>query len=226
MPRIQKLLSNYGYCSRRTAEDLIRQGRVKVNRQLACLGDNASLEDRIYVDNKPIKKQEKVYLMLNKPLCCVTASKDNKFKTVMDYIKIKQRVFPVGRLDYNTSGLLLFTNDGDFTNKVLHPRYETKKTYLVEINRPINQAEISLIEKGVYLGDGKTAPAEVKQCSPILLEVTIHEGRKRIIRRIFKKLKFQVESLKRIKIGSLSLGNLKPGKYTLLSESDRQKIFQ
>jgi 23S rRNA pseudouridine2605 synthase len=226
MPRVQKLLSNYGYCSRRKAEQLIKDGRVKVNNRIACLGDNASLDDKIRVDNKPIRKQAKVYLMFNKPLGCVTASTDKKFRTVMDYVKIKERVFPVGRLDYNTSGLLLLTNDGDFANKVMHPRYETKKTYLVEIDRPIDQAEIGLIRNGIYLRDGKTNPAEVKQHSPLLLEVVIHEGRKRIIRRMFKKLRFEVKALKRIKIGGLSLGNLKPGKYSLLSESDKKKIFQ
>ncbi len=225
MPRVQKLLSNYGHCSRRKAEELIQQGRVKVNNKVVYLGDKACLDDEIRVDNKPVRKQKNVYLMLNKTLGCITASTDKKFKTVMDYIKIKQRVFPVGRLDYNTSGLLLLTNDGDFTNNVLHPRYEIKKTYLVEINKPINQAEISSIRNGIYLGDGKTAPAEVKQRSPVLLEVVIHEGRKRIIRRIFKKLRFEVMSLKRIKIGKLDLGNLKPGKYILLSEADRKKIF-
>lgn len=225
MHRIQKLLSNYGYCSRRKAEELIKQGRVRVNNKLASLGDSASLEDRICVDNKPIAKQTKVYLKFNKPLGCVTAAKDKKFKTVMDYIKIRQRVFPVGRLDYHTSGLLLLTNDGDFANSVMHPRYETKKTYLVEIDRPIENKEIRKIESGVLLEDGKTSPAGIKKRSAVLLEVIIHEGKRHIVRRIFQGLGFKVKSLKRIKIGGLDLGNLKPGKYAILNESDKQKIF-
>ncbi len=226
MPRIQKLLSNYGYCSRRQAEELIRQGRVSVNNKVASLGGIASDDDRICVDNKPIKRQARVYLAFNKPLACVTASRDRKFRTVMDYIRIKQRVFPIGRLDYNTSGLLLLTNDGDFANSIMHPRYEIEKTYLIETDKPVRQGEIRLIEAGIRLEDGKTSPARLKKHSPVLLELTIHEGKKHIVRRIFQKLGFKVKSLKRIKIGGLGLGNLKPGKYTLLSESDRQKIFR
>lgn len=195
-----------------------------VNNKLVSLGDKVSEDDKICVDGKPIKRQAKVYLMFNKPLGCVTASKDKKFRTVMDYIKTRQRVFPVGRLDYSTSGLLLLTNDGDFANNVMHPRYGIKKTYLVEIDKPIREREIRLVESGIHLEDGKTSPAKVKKQSPLLLEVVIHEGKKRIIRRIFEKLGFKVKSLKRIKIGGLNLGNLKPGEYTFLSESDKQKI--
>ena len=124
MHRVQKLLSNYGYCSRRKAEEIIKQGRVRVNDKLITIGDKASEEDKIYVDDKLVEKEKKVYLMFNKPVKCVTALNDNKFKTVMDYIKIKERVFPIGRLDYLTSGLLLLTNDGDFANKIMHPRYK------------------------------------------------------------------------------------------------------
>ena len=125
--RIQKLMSNFGYCSRRRAEEIIQENRVKVNGKLITIGDKCKETDRISVDGIPIKKEIKVYLIFNKPPKCVTALKDEKYKTVMDYIKVKERVFPVGRLDFNTSGLLLLTNDGDFANKIMHPSNEIKK---------------------------------------------------------------------------------------------------
>lgn len=220
MQRVQKLLSNYGYCSRRKAEELIKGGHVKVNDKVISIGDKASEDDKIYVDNKLVKKQKKIYLMFNKPVGCVTASRDSVFDTVMDYIDVKERVFPVGRLDYNTSGLLLLTNDGDFANRVMHPRYETKKTYLVGLRSSIDDKQILQIEGGVMLEDGKTSPAKVKKHSPKLLEITIHEGKNRIIKRIFEKLGLKTKFLKRIKIGRLELGNLKEGKYRRLTEKE------
>lgn len=225
MYRIQKLLSNSGYCSRRKAEELIKQDRVRVNGRVISIGDKASEDDKIYIDGKPIKKQARTYLMFNKPVGCVTALSDKKFKTVMDYIKLEQRVFPVGRLDYNTSGLLLFTNDGDFANNILHPSYEITKTYLVKTDKPINKQKIVLLEAGIGLKDGKTSPAKVKEHNPTLLEVTIHEGKNRILRRIFKQLGLGVISLKRIKVGNLCVGDLKPGKYRPLTKTDKQRIF-
>jgi len=139
----------------------------------------------------------------------------------MDYIKIKERVFPIGRLDYNTTGLLLLTNDGDFANKIMHPRYEINKTYLVHIDKPITQEQIKQIENGVELKDGLTSTSKINVINPKKLEITIHEGKNRIVRRIFNKLEFEVISLKRIKIGNLKL-NLKIGQYRELTE---QEIF-
>lgn len=225
MHRVQKLLSNSGYCSRRKAEELIKQGRVTVNGRVISIGDKASADNKIYVDGKLIKRQRKIYLMFNKPQGCLTALKDKKLKTIMDYIKLEQRVFPIGRLDYNTSGLLLLTNDGDFANNILHPRYKITKTYLAGIDKPISRREITLIETGIELEDGKTSPAKVKKHNPTLLEVTIHEGKNRILRRIFEKLGFKVKSLKRIKTGNLTIGDLKPGKYKPLTKKDKERIF-
>jgi 23S rRNA pseudouridine2605 synthase len=225
MHRVQKLLSNYGYCSRRKAEELIQEGRVKVNGKVISIGDKASENDKIYVDNQTVRKQKKVYLMFNKPKSCVTALKDSMFDTVMDYINIEERVFPIGRLDYNTSGLLLFTNDGDFANKVMHPRYEIKKTYLAGLRNKIDEKQIDAIEKGVMLEDGKTSPAKVKKRNPNLIEIRIHEGKNRIVRRILKKLGLQIKFLRRIKIGKLDLGDLKEKSYRFLTEKDIKKIF-
>ena len=224
MHRVQKLLSNYGYCSRRKAEELIKEGRVKVNGKVISIGDKASEKDNIYVNGDPVKAEKKAYLMFHKPVGCVTALRDEKYKTVMDYIKIKERVFPVGRLDWNTSGLLLLTNDGEFANNVMHPRYEIKKTYAVDVDK-ISDEDISQIEKGVELEDGKTSPAKVKKISERRIEITIHEGRNRIIRRIFEKLGIEIKFLKRVRVGGLSLVGLKEGKYKELTKKDINKVF-
>lgn len=226
MHRVQKLLNNYGYCSRRKAEELIRQRRVTLGGRVISIGDKASRDDGVCVDGKLIKEQKRVYLMFNKPSGCVTALRDERFRTVMDYIALRERVFPVGRLDYNTSGLLLLTNDGDFANSIMHPRYEISKTYLAALNKPISGKEIALIEMGLELGDGRMSPVKVKKLKPDLLEVTIHEGKNRIIRRLFEKLDFKLRFLKRLRVGDLSLGDLRPGRYKSLTKKDRERIFK
>ena len=223
--RVQKLLSNYGYCSRRKAEELIKKGKVVVKGEIISLGAKATYGEKIYVEGKPILPSKKLYLMFNKPRGCVTAVKDKKFKTVMDYIKIKERVFPVGRLDFNTSGLLLLTNDGDFANKVMHPRNKVTKTYLVETGQAVNKKEIALIEKGIEIDGEKVTSLRVKKHRSNLVELTICEGRKHIVRKIFSKLGIKVKTLKRIKIGNLSLGNLKVGKYRYLKRKEVESIF-
>lgn len=226
MHRVQKLLSNYGYCSRDKAEILIKQGRVKVNNKTITIGDKASEDDKISVDNKPVKKQKRVYLMFNKPIGCVTALTDKFYKTIFHYVKIKERVFPVGRLDYNTSGLLILTNDGDFSNKIQHPRYEIKKTYQVELYNEITEQHIMQIEKGIKLEDGKTQPAKVKLLNKNSMNITIHEGKNRIIRRMMKAIDLKLKTLTRIKIGNLKLNNLQPGKFKHLTEEQKQLIFK
>ncbi|MFH0870641.1 MAG: pseudouridine synthase [archaeon] len=211
--RVQKMLSARGYCSRRKAEELIDAGRVKVNGVVVKLGNKATDQDKIEVDGKPVLGQKFVYLMFNKPVGCVTALTDPEYKTVMDYIKIPERVFPIGRLDYNTSGLLLLTNDGDFANGIMHPRYEIKKTYRVGIDKAITDSQIAKLEAGVMLEDGKTSPAKIKKNRDNEVEITIHEGKKRIVRRMFQSLGFRMRFLERIKVGKLELGNLKLGEY-------------
>jgi 23S rRNA pseudouridine2605 synthase len=223
--RVQKLLSNRGYCSRRKGEELISQGKVKVNGKIIKLGDSAFDTDEIKVGEEIIPKEDYVYLMFNKPLGCVSALTDPKYKTVIDYIKIKERVFPIGRLDYNTTGLLLLTNDGDFANKIIHPRYEIKKTYRVEIDKPIFDKKLDFLRKGVKLEDFTTHPADVKKVGPTILDITIHEGKNRIIRRMIEKLGLRVVSLHRIRIGGLGLYRLKPGEYQYLKQKDLDKIF-
>lgn len=225
MHRVQKLLSNWGYCSRRKAEEFISKGRVKVNDKVIGLGDQASESDIITVDGKRVRAPRRVYLMLNKPLHCVTALRDPQKRTVMDYIRTTERVVPIGRLDYNTTGLLLFTNDGDFANKVMHPRYEIAKKYLVEANEPFSKRQIQQMKSGIVLEDGKTNPAWVKQIGPRTLIITIHEGRNRIVRRMVQALGLKVKFLQRIAVGKLELGTLAPGATRKLTKKELDSIF-
>ncbi|MBU1201863.1 MAG: rRNA pseudouridine synthase [Nanoarchaeota archaeon] len=226
MHRVQKILSNSGHCSRRKAEELIKEGRVRVNDKIISIGDKASDKDKIFVDGKLVKKERKIYLMFNKPQGCVTALKDNQYKTVMDYVNIGERVFPVGRLDYNTSGILLMTNDGDFANKVMHPRNEVKKTYFVMINKSIPYKDVRKIEQGIILEDGtKTSSAKVNRIEENILEISIHEGKKHIVKNIFKSLGYKVNYLERIKIGSLELKDVKPGRYRDLTKKEIEQVF-
>jgi 23S rRNA pseudouridine2605 synthase len=223
--RVQKLMSNYGYCSRRKAEEIIQDGRVKVNGNPITIGDKATEKDVITVDNKPIIKERKVYYMLNKPTKCVTALTDEKYETVMEYMKVKERVFPVGRLDYFTSGLLLFTNDGDFANKIMHPSNEIKKSYVVKLNKPIDEKDKKSLQKGIKLDDGRSSPASLKILGPQMAEITIHEGKNRIVRRMFEALGFTLSFLERVKIGKLDLGSLPTGKFKVLSKREIDLIF-
>ncbi|MBS1266817.1 MAG: hypothetical protein MAG795_00786 [Candidatus Woesearchaeota archaeon] len=226
MHRVQKLLSRYGYCSRRKGEELIKKGRVRVNDRVIKIGDKASKKDKIYVDNKLVKKQKLRYIMFNKPVGCVTSLKSAYNETIMKYIDVKQRVFPVGRLDYETSGLLILTNDGDFANRIMHPRYEVDKTYLLELKKQISKKQILQLEKGVDVGDYTTHPAKVKKINDKSMELTIHEGKKRIVRKMLKALGNRVVFLKRVGIGKLRLGKLRAGEYVELTEREKELIYE
>ena len=224
MDRVQKIMSNAGYCSRRDAEKLIREGRVFVNGKKISLGDQATLKDTITIDGKALVREPPVYIVFHKPTGCVTALTDDRYRTIMHYIKCKERVFPVGRLDMDTSGLLLLTNDGDLANKILHPSYEIKKTYMADLDAPIGPKKMALIERGVDLADGRTSPATVKRIHPERIEISIHEGKNRIVRRMLEALDYKVLRLQRTKIGSLSLGKLKEGKYQRYNEPPKELL--
>ncbi|MBR9703632.1 rRNA pseudouridine synthase, partial [Candidatus Woesearchaeota archaeon] len=211
MERVQKILSNAGYCSRRKAEEYIKNGRVRVNGKVITIGDQAGPEDKIYVDGKKLHRDEKVYLLFHKPTGYVTASTDKHERTIMEFIRTKERVYPVGRLDKDTSGLIFLTNDGDWANSIAHPRYEVTKTYEVETDRKVETEDLQKINKGVRLEDGK-AKARTRRLKRGL-EITLHDGKNRIIRRMFEELGYEVLSLHRTKIGNIGLGRLKVGKY-------------
>lgn len=222
--RLQKYLSSSGIASRRKSEELISQGKVTVNGKVAEIGISIDPEfDKVFVDGVEVKqKNKKIYIMFNKPVDCITTASDEFGReTVIDIISrdIGERVFPVGRLDKNTEGLLLLTNDGDFSNKVMHPKYEVEKTYLALTGGGvISPKEISALRRGVILEDGKTAPAKVtiENINPngtCLIKITIREGRKRQVRRMFDVVGHPVLQLKRISVGKLVLGNLPYGKW-------------
>ncbi|HIJ10990.1 TPA: rRNA pseudouridine synthase [Candidatus Woesearchaeota archaeon] len=220
MHRVQKLLSNYGFCSRRKAEELIEDGLVKVNGVTITLGDKANEDDEITVRGKLVSKPRKVYIMFHKPIHCVTALKDDQHKTVMQYINIKERIFPIGRLDYNTTGMLLLTNDGDFANNIMHPSKEVKKTYRVEASRLLTNLELKQLRKGVILDDGPTRGAVVNKVGEFEYEVIIHEGRNRIIRRMFDVFDVKVRKLRRVGTGKLELGSLELGRWRHLTKKE------
>ena len=224
--RIQKIISAAGVTSRRAAEELIAEGRVRVNGQVVTeLGTKADpSKDHIKVDGKLINpKQPQTYIMLNKPAGFVTTMSDPEGRpTVQDLLKgVKVRVYPVGRLDYNTEGMLILTNDGDFAHLVTHPKHELPKTYLAKIKGVLDERQIENIETGLFLDDGKTAPAKLKKIrkeeANSWVEITITEGRKRQVRRMFDRVGRSVIKLKRIKTGNLVLGDLPEGTFRYLT---------
>ncbi|HSB34270.1 MAG TPA: pseudouridine synthase [Nitrospirota bacterium] len=233
LERIQKIISAAGIASRRAAEQLILDGRVRVNGKVVTeLGTKAdAAKDHIKVDGKLINpRQPLTYIMLNKPAGYVTTMSDPEGRpTVQDLLKgIRIRVYPVGRLDYNTEGLLLLTNDGDFAHLITHPKHEFPKTYRAKVKGVLEDRQIDELEKGIYLDDGKTAPAKVKKLSKeeanSWLEITIHEGRKRQVRRMFDRVGHSVIKLKRVRTGNLVLGDLPEGSFRYLTPDEVQAM--
>lgn len=218
LERVQKIIAESGFCSRRKAEEHIFADEVSVNGKKITIGDKADAnKDIIKVGNHIIKKKKKIYLMLNKPKGYITTSSDlyNR-KKVIDLVEaVGERVFSVGRLDRDSTGLLLMTNDGDWANKIMHPRYVIEKEYLAELDRPIDKKTLDLMNKGIKLSDGFVKP-EVKMISKNYCAITIHEGKNKIVKRIFNEFGFRVIQLKRVRIGDYALGNLKPGKYKMI----------
>jgi 23S rRNA pseudouridine2605 synthase len=230
--RLQKILAKMGIASRRAAEEIILEGRVTVNGQVATLGMKADpSKDHIKLDGKLLTKPEpKVYLMMNKPKGVITTlSETEERPTVRDYLKgIRYRVFPVGRLDFDSEGLLLLTNDGDFAHSILHPSKKIPKTYHVKIKGIIEDEKIYKLRRGIKLDDGITAPAEVKKLRKAeensWIEITIYEGRKRQVRRMLERVGHLVLKLKRVKINGIELGNLPSGEIRYLTPEEVGKI--
>ena len=229
LQRVQKIISGAGLCSRRKAEDMIKNGQVKVNGKIIRIGTSADpFKDKIMVDDQKLLQQPKIYIAFNKPPDCLTTLTDPKGrKTIFHYVQIKERIIPVGRLDFRTQGLLLLTNDGDFANKVMHPRYEVEKTYLVFLDRKFMIEDVDKIKKGIDVEEIKTRGAKVRYASPVkdVIELTIHEGQNRVVRRMMKHLNYNVKKLIRIKIGHVSLGNLAQGRTRKLSHEEVKKFM-
>lgn len=230
--RVQKILSKCGIASRRRAEEMISEGRVTVNGAVATLGMKADfLRDHVKIDGKLIRTTEpEVYIIFNKPEGCITSLEDpGKRATVKGYLKgVRARVYPVGRLDYNSEGLLLLTNDGILANSILHPKKKIPKAYHVKVDGLPDESDMEKLRKGIKLEDGLTAPARVKRIKKTeansWLEMTIYEGRKRQIRRMLQKINHPVIRLRRVRIDGLELGALPSGAFRYLSPEEVTKL--
>lgn len=227
--RLQKILSRAGVTSRRAAETMIVDGRISVNGQIVTeLGTKADPEtDLIKVDGKPVViSKKRVYLLLNKPAGYVTTLADPGGRPVItELVKaIPERLFPVGRLDFNTEGLLLLTNDGEWANRLAHPSHEVEKEYLVKIRGSLTADRIAQLVNGIKLDDGWTAPAKVDIIrvleKNVWFTITIHEGRYRQVRRMCEALELPLVKLKRVRYGNILLGELKSGEYRLLDPAE------
>jgi pseudouridine synthase len=227
--RLNKFLSRAGVASRRDADRMIEQGLVRVNSKVVTqLGYKIDDEkDKVEVGRRRVKKGEGlVYLMLNKPRgCLVTVEDPFRRPTVMKLLpRLKKRIFPVGRLDYDSEGLLLLTNDGELDLRLTHPRYGVRKTYLVKVKGDPEPSELAVLEKGIYLDRKKTAPARIERLArsskSTLLRVEIHEGRKRELKRMFQAIGYEVVRLKRLGFGELKLGKLKRGEWRFLTPKE------
>lgn len=233
--RLQKYLAEAGIASRRKAETLIQQGKIKVNNKVVTeLGTKISLKkDQVeYEGNIVTIENEKVYILLNKPIGYVTTAKDQFNRdSVLDLVKVKQRVVPVGRLDMYTSGALILTNDGNFVYQVTHPKNEIEKTYTVTIKGIITKEEIEVLKKGVKIEDYTTRPAKVKilkteeEKNQSRLEITIHEGKNRQIRKMCEAVGHKVLALHRSKIAGIGVKELPLGKWRYLSRNEISKIL-
>lgn len=231
--RLQKIIAENGVCSRRKAEELIRQGRVTVNGRTAQIGDGAAAKDVVTVDGERLhiaKKKEKYYLMLNKPRGYVTTMSDELDRRCVTELleDFPERVYPVGRLDRNSEGLLLFTNDGKFANDIMHPSRHVSKTYRVTVRPSVNDGQLVRLSEGVVIDGRKTMPAAVSVLSQeqgrAVLQVVIREGRNRQVRKMCEAVGLEVARLKRTAIGPVKLGMLKPGAYRELTAEELRAL--
>ena len=233
MDRLQKVIAHAGVASRRDAEKMIVDGRVAVNGEIVTeLGTKVSTNDHVEVDKVPIYKEEPVYYLFYKPTGVITAVSDDRGrKVVTDYFpEVEQRIYPIGRLDYNTSGLLLLTNDGEFANSLMHPRYELNKTYIAEVNGIPSKSDMNKLANGIVSDGKKTARANArikeidKDKQKAIVELTIHEGRNRQVRKMLEAINCPVDKLKRERYGFLDLGNLQPGESRPLLKKEVHRL--
>ncbi len=220
--RLNKFIADAGICSRRKADEMIKEGRVTVNKHEAIIGMEITPEDVVRVDGERIRVNVvHEYYMLNKPKR-VLCSNEDKFgrKLAIDYIKSKKRLFTYGRLDYMTEGLIIISNDGEVYNHVMHPRKKLYKSYIAKLDREIEEKDMDALKYGVVIDGKRTAPAKVKRIDKKEIRIAIFEGRNRQIRKMVEILGYNVISLKRVKIGELSLGHLQVGDYRKLTEEE------
>ncbi len=231
MERLQKYMARCGAASRRRSEELIAEGRVAVNgKTVTELGFKVAEGDSVTLDGKTLlPESRKVYIALNKPVGYVSTVKDERGrKTLLDLVDVPERIYPIGRLDYDTSGLILLTNDGEIYNKVIHPREEKNKVYIALVQGILSKEEVRSFETGLEIEGYLTSPAELKT-KRILgrnaeIEITIHEGRNRQVRKMCEKIGHPVITLKRVSIGRIALGDLPAGKWRYLTEKEVEQL--
>ena len=233
MERVQKVIANNGYCSRRKAEELIKKGRVSVNGEVVReLGTLVEPNDTIMVDDFVIGKTEKVYILLNKPRGVVTTTSDDKHrKTVTDIVNAKTRVYPVGRLDYDTTGVLLLTNDGVMANALMHPSSNIDKTYIAKVNGILTGYDVKRLRSGVVIDGQKTSKCFVKvrsidkEKNTCIVELVIHEGRNHQVKKMIESVGKKVLKLKREKFAIFDCSNLKYGEYRKLTNKEISVLY-
>ena len=232
MERLQKVIAQAGIASRRKAEELIKDGKVKVNGEVITeLGTKVKESDRVEVNNKPIEKENKEYYLLNKPRGVITTTSDEHGrKTVTELINTEARIYPVGRLDYDTTGAIILTNDGEFANILMHPSNKIDKVYLAKLEGIIKGEQINTLKNGVMLDDILVKASRVKlkkvnkESNTSMVEITIHEGKNHQVKRMFESVGFHVEKLTR-EIDIFTINNLKSGEYRKLTPKEVQVVY-
>ena len=233
MERLQKFIAASGLCSRRKAEELIKMGKVEIDGEVVTeLVDKVSGKESIVVDGELLRREEKEYYLLNKPREVITSCSDDKNrKTVVDLIETDSRIYPVGRLDYDTTGVLLLTNDGEFANIMMHPNNKIDKVYIAKIRGIIKGDSINKLKNGVVIDGKKTEKCRVKlrktdlKTNSSIVEITIHEGRNHQVKKMFEAVGFEVLKLKRERVGIFTLQGLTSGDYRRLSPKEVSKIY-
>ena len=233
MERLQKVIAESGYASRRKAEELIKAGKVYVNgNKVTEMGFKVSGNDLIDINGKPLKKEDKEYYLLNKPRGVVTTTSDDKNrKTVTDLIETPKRIYPIGRLDYDTTGVLILTNDGELTNILNHPSSEVSKIYVAKIDGIVEPFKVKKLEQGVIIDGVKTSKAKIrikkldKKNNASYIEITIHEGKNHQVKKMFEAIGYKVTKLKREKYAFLDVKSLKSGEYRKLTTKEVKSLY-
>ena len=233
MERLQKVIAESGYTSRRKAEELIAAGKVYVDgEKITEMGYKVSGNQEIIVEGNVISREEHVYFMLNKPRGVISSVQDEADRiTVVDYIDTDKRIYPIGRLDYNTTGLLLLTNDGELANALMHPSKSIPKTYIAKLNKAITPEDLMKLKHGIKVDDRKVDIIRIKAKSidkvkdSSIVEITIVEGRNHIVKRVFESLGYLVDKLSRTEYAGMTLGNLKSGEYRELSIKEVKRLY-